>query len=78
MKFEEADIEEIVTVHSVNLKDYSQTELDTWKVSLGQNISFVTRVNDKVVGFSDMTLSGHLDRLYIHKNYQGQGIATAL
>lgn len=35
MKYEEADIVEIVslfykTVHSVNLKDYSQTELDAW------------------------------------------------
>jgi len=95
-KFEEADIEEIVslfyeTVHSVNVKDYSQIELDAWapkeekqskidawKISLDQNISFVAKVNDKVVGFSDMTHSGHLDRLYIHKDYQGQGIATAL
>ncbi|KAB0442152.1 GNAT family N-acetyltransferase (plasmid) [Lysinibacillus sp. fkY74-1] len=96
MKYDEADIEEIVslfyeTVHSVNLKDYSQTELDAWapkeekkskidgwKISLGQNISFVAKINDKVVGFSDMTHSGHLDRLYIHKDYQGQGIAKAL
>ncbi|MFJ8088298.1 GNAT family N-acetyltransferase [Lysinibacillus sp. NPDC095746] len=96
MKFEETDIEEIVslfyeTVHSVNLKDYSQTELDAWapkeekkskidawKISLGQNISFVAKINDKVVGFSDMTHSGYLDRLYIHKDYQGQGIAKAL
>ena len=96
IKFEEADIEEIVslfyeTVHTVNLKDYSQTELDAWapkdekkskidawKVSLGENISFVAKVNGKVVGFVDMTHSGHLDRLYVHKDYQGQGIATAL
>ncbi|MEY2196931.1 GNAT family N-acetyltransferase [Neobacillus sp. BF23-41] len=79
------------TVHSVNSKDYSQAELDawaprdekeskmkSWKESLGQNITFVAKVNDKVVGFSDLTHNGHLDRLYVHKDYQGQGIATAL
>ena len=79
------------TVHSVNSKDYSQSELEAWaprdekeskiklwKESLGQNITFVAKVNDKVVGFSDLTHNGHLDRLYVHKDYQGQGIATDL
>lgn len=79
------------TVHSVNSKDYSKAELDawapidekesilkTWKESLSQKITFVAKVNDRVVGFSDLTYDGHLDRLYIHKDYQGQGIATAL
>lgn len=96
LKFDEADIEEIIslfyeTVHSVNLKDYSQTEVDAWapkdekqskivawKKSLGQNLSFVAKINGKIVGFSDMTHSGYLDRLYIQKDYQGLGIATAL
>ncbi|EON70653.1 GNAT family N-acetyltransferase [Lysinibacillus sphaericus] len=96
IKFKETDTEEIVslfyeTVHSVNLKDYSQEHLDiwapkdekefktkSWKKSLGQNITLVAKVNDKVVGFIDLTLNGHLDRLYVHKDYQGQGIASAL
>lgn len=96
IRFKETDTEEIIslfyaTVHSVNLKDYSQAELDawaprgekesktkSWKESLDQNITFVAKVNDKVVGFSDLTHNGHLDRLYVHKDYQGQGIATAL
>lgn len=79
------------TVHSVNSKDYSQAELDawapidekeskmkSWKESLGQNITFVAKINDKVVGFSDLTQTGYLDRLFVHKDYQRQGIATAL
>lgn len=96
LKFKETDTEEIVslfyeTVHSVNSKDYSQSELDawaprdekeskmkSWEESLGQNITFVAKVNDRIVGFSDLTHNGHLDRLYVHKDYQGQGIATAL
>lgn len=96
IKYKETDTEEIVslfyeTVHSVNSKDYSQSELNawaprdeqeskmmSWRKSLGQNITFVAKVKDKVVGFSDLTHNGHLDRLYVHKDYQGQGIATAL
>jgi putative acetyltransferase len=96
LKFKDTDTEEIVslfyeTVHSVNSKDYSQSELDawaprdekeskmkSWEESLGQNITFVAKVNDRVVGFSDLTHNGHLDRLYVHKGYQGQSIASAL
>lgn len=79
------------TVHAVNSKDYSQAQLDawapieeidmkveSWKNSLIQNITYVARMNEKIVGFSDLTYNGHLDRLYVHKDYQGQGIASAL
>ena len=31
-----------------------------------------------MVGFGDMDRSGYLDRLYVHKDYQRQGIATAI
>ncbi|PFA17662.1 GNAT family N-acetyltransferase [Bacillus cereus] len=93
VKFNEVDTEEIVslfyeTIHSINVKDYSQIELDvwapkeekeskinSWKVSLSQNVSFVAKVHHKIVG---LTHQGHLDRLYVHKDYQGKGIATAL
>lgn len=35
-------------------------------------------INDKVVGFGDINQTGYLDCLFVHKDYQGQGIATAL
>lgn len=79
------------TVHTVNAKDYSTDQLEawappgeksmkmaTWRDALGQNITYVAKINHQVVGFSDLTHQGHLDRLYVHKDYQGQGIATAL
>ncbi|MDF2653201.1 MAG: acetyltransferase [Paenibacillus sp.] len=79
------------TVHSVNKRDYSQEQLNawapkdeeklklnTWKESLSHNVTYVAEIEGKIVGFSDMTPFGHLDRLYIHKDYQGQGIASAL
>ncbi len=31
-----------------------------------------------IVGFGDIDETGYLDRLYVHKDYQGKGIATAI
>ena len=31
-----------------------------------------------LVGFGDMDRSGYLDRLFVHRDFQGQGIATAI
>jgi putative acetyltransferase len=34
--------------------------------------------NGVIAGFADMDKSGYLDRLFVNKDYQGVGIATAL
>lgn len=79
------------TVHSVNKRDYSQEQLNawasyedegkrlsTWKDALSRNITLVVENNGVIAGFADMTLEGYLDRLFVHKEYQRQGIAKAL
>ncbi len=76
------------TVHTVNARDYAPAQLDVWatgSVDLQRwNTSFLAHdtlvaVEDGViVGFADMDDTGYLDRLYVHKDHQGQGIATAL
>lgn len=79
------------TVHTVNAKDYSQEQLDawaprdgkeirklSWQNSLRQHMTYVVRMDNKIVGFGDLTDTGYLDRLFVHKDYQSQGIATAL
>ncbi len=79
------------TVHSVNEQDYSIEQLNawapkdeidgnivSWKDSLSDNITYIAEINNEIVGFSDMTHNGYLDRLYTHKDFQGQGIATNL
>lgn len=76
------------TVHAVNAKDYTKEQIDVWasgRVDLEKwNQSFlehhtVVAVKDNVIaGFGDMDESGYLDRLYVHKDYQNQGIATAI
>ena len=32
----------------------------------------------RITGFGDMSADGYLDRLYVHRDYQGKGIASAL
>ena len=76
------------TVHTVNAKDYTREQLDAWatgKVNLETwNESFqahhtvVAEVDGQIVGFGDMDETGYLDRLYVHKNYQRRGVATAI
>ena len=76
------------TVHSVNAKDYTQRQLDVWATGTvdlqAWNASFlahetvVAEENGEIVGFGDMDESGYLDRLYVHRDRQGRGIATAI
>ena len=76
------------TVHSVNARDYTQEQLDAWATgevdlqawdkSFRAHRTIVATENGEIVGFGDMDGSGYLDRLYVHKDYQGQGIASAI
>ena len=76
------------TVHTVNAADYTKEQLDAWadgQVDLEKwNASFlehdtlVAVEGEKIVGFGDMDSTGYLDRLYVHKDHQKKGIATAI
>ena len=92
-KYESRDCEHLAelfyrTVHSVNAKDYTTEQLNAWApgtVDLKEwNRSFlehrtvVAIKNNEIVGFGDIDNTGYLDRLYVHKNNQGEGIATAI
>lgn len=76
------------TVHVVNEKDYTKEQLDVWATgkvdlekwnqSLQEHYSIVAIENDTIVGFGDIDKTGYIDRLFVHSDYQGQGIATAI
>ena len=82
------------TVHTVNAKDYTNAQLDAWADGNvdpdAWNASFLSHTTyvaviyhrndtfERIIGFGDMDATGYLDRLYVHADYQGQGIATAL
>ena len=39
---------------------------------------FVATLENGVVGFAELEEDGHLDTLYVHHEYQGCGVASAL
>ena len=76
------------TVHTVNAADYDDEQLDAWadgnidmekwNKSLESHYSLVAEENGVIAGFGDIDETGYLDRLYVHKDYQGRGIGTAI
>ena len=76
------------TVHTVNAADYTSEQLNAWATGevdlVAWNASFldhhtvVAKCEGALIGFGDMDGSGYLDRLYVHKDYQRQGVATAI
>ena len=76
------------TVHSVNAKDYTkeqlnawvtgEVDLQAWDASFRAHKTIIAVKDEEIVGFGDMDESGYLDRLYVHKDYQGQGVASAI
>lgn len=92
-EYQPADCRELAelfydTVHTINARDYTieqlnvwasgQVDLAEWNRSFLEHYSLVAVEDEVVVGFGDMAENGYLDRLFVHKDYQGRGVATAL
>ena len=92
-KYRPSDCEKIAelfyqTVHSVNQKDYTpeqldawasgQVDLEAWDRSFREHCTLVAEKDGELIGFGDITTEGYLDRLYVHRLHQRQGIAAAL
>lgn len=77
------------TVLNINKQDYSKTEVEDW-ASCGNDLSlikemirthyFIVAINrqSQIVGFSSITKQGYLHSMFVHKDFQGKGIATIL
>lgn len=78
------------TVLNVNVGDYSVAQVEAWagpapfpemwdrRITESTRRMFVATTEDRVVGFAELEGDGHLDTLYVHHEYQGCGIASAL
>ena len=75
-------------MHTVNANDYTKQQLNAWATgtvdleawnrSLTEHFTLVAMENGIITGFGDMDATGYLDRLYVHRDFQGRGIASAL
>lgn len=75
-------------VHSINIKDYSQEQINCWapksltaddfKDKLEETFGFKATFKGDIVGFVNLYPSGFIGHLYVHKDYQHLGIGKAL
>ncbi len=76
------------TVHAVNAEDYTEeqlnvwapgnADLEKWNQSFSCHHTFVAVEKKRIVGFGDIDKTGYLDRLFVHKDHQRKGIASAI
>ena len=77
------------TVLTVNSKDYTEEKVEDW-ASCGDSVEHWKELlakNDyigaldgqgRIVGFSSMNTEGYLHSMFVHKDWQGRGVATLL
>ena len=76
------------TVHTVCARGYTRAQLDAWApaeldaaawdASLLAHRTLVAEEDGSILGFADLGSDGYLDRLYVHRDWQGRGVASAL
>lgn len=91
--YKPTDLQEVLqlfyeNIHNVCVNDYTLEQLDAWapsdpdiyrwEASLNKNHTLVVEKDGKIVGFGNVGETGYLDRLYVHKDYLHQGIATLI
>lgn len=75
-------------VHRVNSRDYTvdqieawaspTIDLETWRARFDDRFAYVATEDGYIVGFTDMTREGHLNRVFVSADHQGRGIAGGL
>ena len=78
------------TIHTINIRDYTQAQVDVWApdrpsasdwVQRQQGMTVYVAVEDdqhRLVGFAELKSDGYIDCFYCHKDFQGQGAGTQL
>lgn len=78
----------VESIKSVCIADYNEEQIKVWTSSvynkqrwndiMSNQIVFIAQIDKKIVGFSSLGNMNYIDLLYVHKDYQGQGVALKL
>jgi putative acetyltransferase len=76
------------TIETVNAKDYLPQQVKVWASGandqqrwlqmIEQQFFYVAELYNQITGFASITHDGHIDLMYVHKDFQGKGIASQL
>ena len=76
------------TVHKVNIRDYTQEQVDVWAPmdmniedwmrGLSSKFTYVAEENNKILGYGQLELNGHIHHFYCHKDFQRKGVGTQI
>ncbi len=76
------------TINAVNKKDYSPAQVaawssryvftDKWQEKMREQFFYVATAAEDICGFSSLAPDGYLDFMFVHKDFQGRGVASLL
>jgi N-acetylglutamate synthase-like GNAT family acetyltransferase len=76
------------TVHGINIRDYSQEQVDAWapkerdyehwKERLSSRVTQVAEEDGVIAGFAEFEPSGHIDCFYCRQDFIGHGVGALL
>ena len=76
------------TVTKINSRDYAPAQIEAWagetpdeekwRERQTNRTTFVDEHNGTIRGFAELEDNGHIGAIYVHADYQGEGIASAL
>jgi len=76
------------TVLVVGLRDYAPEQTKAWAAGASdperwdraflQSFTLIAEIGGEIVGFGNIDQAGYLDMLYVHKDHQREGIASAI
>lgn len=76
------------TVRSIDIGDYSQEKIDAWTSKaldyntfssiFSQNPTVIIEQSGVIIGFGSISTQGFIELLFVHSQWQRQGIGTAI
>ncbi len=76
------------TVHSVNKRDYTPQQLRVWATGhvdcaaweqrFSSSLTIIAEREVELLGFGNRVAGGEIDCLYVHRDYQRQGVGSAI